>query len=45
MSWLMKVSGMIVRIKKEMIFLDFVVAYNLIIANTFFRKRVSFGDF
>jgi hypothetical protein len=25
--------------------LDFVVAYNLVIANTFFRKRFSFGDF
>jgi hypothetical protein len=25
--------------------LDFVVAYNLVISNTFFRKRFSFGDF
>jgi hypothetical protein len=39
MSWLMKVSGMVVGIKDNI--LDFVVAYNLVIANTFFRKRYS----
>jgi hypothetical protein len=36
----MEVSGLVVGIKREDI-LDFVVAYNLVIANTLFRKRYS----